>query len=496
MPSIALRAALALAILALLAGCITAYEPITGAPAGLPARATLIAPPPQSTTLPAAAPEVVPLATHPTLPPAAIPATAAGRQLRWLTGVLSSGDARTVEQHFAPDFLAQVPPVQFDRIVHEWRRDELGLGAVEVAQIEEGPTPDTLIAFIRGTSGRYAQVRLSVDSRGQIAGLLLAPAIGFRPGQVETWGRFDDLLAALPGMVSFGTFEVISPENAPLDFTPIHTVNPSEHLSIGSTFKLYILGALAEAVAQGRISWDQPVAIVDDLKSLPPGLMQLELEGAEFPVSRYAELMITIGDNTAADHLLSLLGRETVEAYMAKLHARPQLNRPFLSTMDFFRIKLGPDRAALAPRYGQSDEASRLAMLAPGGEVAQTTPSLAAAALWRGPFEIQRIGWFASAEDLARLMTDLLRLERIENMEPLGRILRTNPGLAFDPRVWRTAAYKGGSEPGVLNMTWLLERTDGRRFIMTIAWSNPERAVETRRLTDLAAAAAGLLAAE
>jgi hypothetical protein len=491
------RAASALTLLALLSGCITAYEPATGVPAGLPARATVISPPAQATRLPAQQPVIVPLATQPTAPPATVPATAGGRQLNWLIGVLSTGDTRLVEQRFAPGLLAQIPPAQFDRFVHEWRRDELGAGPVDLVQVEE-VTPDSLIAFIRGVTGRHAQVRLTVDNRGQIVGLLLAPALGFRPGQPETWGRFDDQLAALPGNISFGAYEITAPAEPgrPIQGGPIHTVNASEHLSIGSTFQLYILGALAEAIAHGRISWDQPVEIVDDLKSLPPGQMQLELEGTEHPVARYAELMIALSDNTAADHLLSLIGRENVEAYMARLHSRPQLNRPFLSTMDFFRIKLGPDRTTLAPAYARADEQTRLAMLAQGGPVAETTPSLAAAAMWRGPFEIQRVGWFASADDLARLVSDLHRLEQLAGMEPLAAILRANPGLVFDPATWSTAAYKGGSEPGVLNMTWLLHRNDGRRFIMTLTWNNPVRPLDTRRLTDLAAGAANLVAAE
>jgi hypothetical protein len=482
---------------AALSGCVTAYEPATGVPPGLPRRVMRAEAPVQP------APPQVAIATRPAAPVAAVPETPAGRQLGWVIQSLGAGEARNVEQRFSPAFLAQVPAAQIERIFHEWRRDELGPGPVELVRVEQGATPESLVAFVRAgaDAARHTQVRLTVDDGGRIAGLLLAPLVGLRPGAIETWGRFDDQLAALPGRAAFGAYELVVPEapGGELSLQPIHTLAGDEPLSIGSTFKLWVLGALAEMIAAGRTSWDTQIEIVDDLKSLPTGQMQLELEGTFYPVSRYAHLMISISDNTATDHLLHFIGRENVEAYMSRLHARPERNLPLLSTMEFFRLKLGPDRVVLTERYATADVETRRAMLASGGAVEQTTPSLAAAALWRAPFEIERIGWFASADDLARLMADLHRLEHGPEgegarSEPLAGILRANPGLTFDPRAWRSVAYKGGSEPGVLNMTWLLERLDGRMFVMTITWNDARRPVENRRLADLAGAAAGLLA--
>lgn len=39
-------------------------------------------------------------------------------------------------------------------------------------------------------------------------------------------------------------------------------------LPLASVFKLYVLGALVEAVSAGRITWDDPVTIRDGLDSL------------------------------------------------------------------------------------------------------------------------------------------------------------------------------------------------------------------------------------
>jgi hypothetical protein len=160
--------------------------------------------------------------------------------------------------------------------------------------------------------------------------------------------------------------------------------------------------------------------------------------------------------------------------------------------MDAFRLKLGPDRT-LPDRYTAADEATRRAMLAPGGAVATAAPNLLAASLWRIPFHIEDVEWFASTADLCRVMADLHRLEQLPGLEPLGRILRINPGLQFDSRAWRSVAYKGGSEPGVLNMTWLLERTDGRWFALSLTWNDPRKDVDLKAAAELAGAGVGLL---
>lgn len=418
---------------------------------------------------------------------AAFPQTPAGGQLRWFVDVLAGAAMRDLEVRFAPAFLEKVPATRLRDIARQWRRDQFADGPVELARIEPGDTPSSLTAVVRGTStGAHTQVRLGVNEAGQITMLSLGPITDLGSA-VTTWSRLDERLRALPGSVSVAAAELTES-----GLREVHGFGADHRLAIGSTFKLYILGALAEEIAAGRLAWDTPLLISDDLKSLPSGQMQLETEGNEFPISRYAELMISISDNTAADHLLHKIGRGTVEAYMARLNGDPARTRPFLSTMEMFRLKLGPDRT-LPGRYAAADEAGRRAMLAKGGEVEQTSPSLAAASMWTSPYEIERLEWFASATELCRLMADLHRLEMLPGMEPLRSLLRVNPGLQFDSQRWKSIAYKGGSEPGVLNMTWLLERDDGRWFAVSVGWNDTEKDVDIRKMAELAAAAVALV---
>ena len=69
--------------------------------------------------------------------------------------------------------------------------------------------------------------------------------------------------------------------------------------AIGSAFKLYVLGALARAVADGDATWQERLAIRDAWKSLPSGAMRDEPAGSAFTLRHYAEQMISVSDNTA-----------------------------------------------------------------------------------------------------------------------------------------------------------------------------------------------------
>ena len=58
-----------------------------------------------------------------------------------------------------------------------------------------------------------------------------------------------------------------------------------------------------------------------------------------------------------------------------------------------------------------------------------------------------------------------------------------NPGVADQSR-WQRAAFKGGSEPGVMNLTTRLTAADGTTYCVTATWNRAETAIdETQMLT-------------
>jgi Beta-lactamase enzyme family len=46
---------------------------------------------------------------------------------------------------------------------------------------------------------------------------------------------------------------------------PVHSIDPDTAAPFGSVLKLYVLHALAAAVASGKVGWDQPLTVTERL---------------------------------------------------------------------------------------------------------------------------------------------------------------------------------------------------------------------------------------
>jgi hypothetical protein len=48
-----------------------------------------------------------------------------------------------------------------------------------------------------------------------------------------------------------------------------------------------------------------------------------------------------------------------------------------------------------------------------------------------------------------------------------------NGGISLDPGQWRTVWFKGGSEPGVLTLTYLATTRGGQSYVVSVLAENP-----------------------
>lgn len=237
---------------------------------------------------------------------------------------------------------------------------------------------------------------------------------------------------------------------------------------------------MAEEVATGRLAWGQVVPLGP--RSLPSGVTQEWPAGAPVTVETLATLMISISDNTATNTLIRLVGRDKIEARVAATgHSQPAAMHPFLTTSDAFRLKLGSQSSRDA--YARSDGNGRQQLvnaLPAGIDASQTDfPALASG----NPVAIDSIEWFASPNDMARILDALRRRSDPQVLAILG----TSPGMSPDiRRGFSTAAFKGGSEPGVIQYSWLLQRPSGIWYVVTVSWNNTAAPVDNNRLEALA----------
>ena len=102
---------------------------------------------------------------------------------------------------------------------------------------------------------------------------------------------------------------------------------------------------------------------------------------------------------------------------------------------------------------------------------------------------IDSLEWFASASDLVRAMDWI----RTKNEPTAMKVLSINPGVDVPKDRFAFAGFKGGSEPGVMSLTWLLKTKDGAWLAVSVCWNNPEKALDDAKLVSILQATVYLL---
>jgi len=314
------------------------------------------------------------------------------------------------------------------------------------------------------------RVRAAGPGRMGVLRLLLALLVLLGAAQAKAEGLDEALgaLAGLPGEVSVFAARLGRGEPEALAARA-----PDRPLAVGSTFKLFILAELVREVKTGERRWTDVVPLTR--RSLPSGFLQSWPSGSPLTLHSLAALMISQSDNSAADTLLALVGREKVEALLPRLGVRaPGRLRPFLSTREAFLLKAGDP--ALRGRWAAAGEAGRRALLAEigGRSLESVDPKLFAGP----PASIDSVEWFASTADVVRTL-DWLR--RSGDATALA-LLAINPGLPDLGRGYDYVGYKGGSEGGVLNLSFLLRRKDGTWLAASIGWNDPAARLDEGRM--------------
>ncbi|MBV1687241.1 serine hydrolase [Novosphingobium sp. G106] len=370
---------------------------------------------------------------------------------------------------FAPSFLAAVPPAQIARIVQQLEAQAGKLLGVQDIQVDTPTTARFVLRFERALA--TATLTIEPDGAGRVTGLRITSVTPLGDSLEKIRADF----AALPGRSGFAVIKL--EDRGP--FVPILESHSGEQFAIGSAFKLWVLDALAEEIAAGRHRWDEVVPLGP--RSLPSGMTQEWPAQAPVTIETLATLMISISDNTATDTLIRLIGRERLaERVRATGHSAPSRILPFMTTAESFALKLSPpaERDAYAKASDAAQE-QRLAAL----DARKILDSADIAALGAKPTAIDSIEWFASPEDIARVLDSLRRRPDPRVLQILGIV----PAVSNEVRQ-RLAyvGYKGGSEVGVINLTWLLRRKSGSWMVITLSWNNTASAVDADRFGYLA----------
>ena len=422
--------------------------------------------------------EHVPAVSQPEAPQS--PAVQASEPLKAraqeLLTILKGGGS--YDAFFASAFTAQIPKAKFDE-VNAGLTAVLGVPTgIEELKAMSPYGAELKVGYERGT----AAMRIQIGSQPphQVQGLLVTGT----SGRETSVGAVVDALKALPGTSGLALARLGS--GAP---QMIAAHNADQPLAIGSAFKLVILAELVRATNAGQRKWSDLVT----LKStpLPGGAYGKSPAGTKISLEELAGKMIATSDNSATDILLAHLGREKVEAMLPAVGiAKPAGMRPFLTALELFKLK-GIGKGTIGARYAALGEAGRRKLLAT--EIAAQPLSAIDSTLFHDgkPVMIESLEWFASASDLVRVM-DWLR--RNSGSNPTARaILSKNPGIGGADK-GRFVGFKGGSEPGVINMTLLLQAKDAGWYALAASLNNNAAPVDEGRFVGLVSRAAELAA--
>src|SRR6478609_1850154 len=232
------------------------------------------------------------------------------------------------------------------------------------------------------------------------------------PQPAPTWDEVDALMAAAAPQPQFLAAEIV-------DGKPVllHGLNENDVGPIGSSFKFYVLGALAQQVASGTLDWEQIVKIEEAHKSVPGGDLRYVADGSPFTMRYLAERMMQKSDNTATDTMIYLVGRERVEAMLSTMgHHDPSLNIPLFTTREFAFLKLARTQEE-NDAYFAASVAERRQILA---NVIDKMPySLLADDSQEKPIDINRLEWLASRMDLANAVTWLHAESLKDGLKPV-----------------------------------------------------------------------------
>jgi hypothetical protein len=457
--------ALAAAVTAVAAGAASACSPGTSAAA--------------STT--AGSPAVVASTSAAAGRQAAPPGTPPGAQARWLLSAAPRAPLPTAEisAHFDPAFLAQVPAAKLNAFL-------TGVKSVRLDAVLLS-TSESVVLAVTENGSTQATVTLSVDAKGLISGLVFGKAAAsVTPPVPASWAALDQQVKSAAPQAEL-TVARVSGGSCQTE----HSVGGDAAAPLGSAFKLYVLDALAQAVARGQVSWNQRLTVTSPVKSLPSGELQAEPAGTRLTVRQVADDMISSSDNTAANMIMALVGRSAVEAAAKESGmADPGRDIPFLTTRELFTLKL-VDWPALAQRYVAASPAQRQALLSRTvDKVPYSTLTAAAQQAWTTPRDIDSIEWFASPTDICSVYASLSALgQRDKTLASTLQI--NNGGVGLDPGQWPTVWFKGGSEPGVLTLNYLARTSGGQTYVVSVLAQNPTGAISDSATTALLGAVKG-----
>ncbi|GAB7143975.1 serine hydrolase [Mycobacterium riyadhense] len=281
------------------------------------------------------------------------------------------------------------------------------------------------------------------------------------PPSITSWADVDAVLSKTGARYSY---QVAKVDNGHCD--PVAGSNTGESLPLASIFKLYVLHALAGAVRNGTVSWDDQLTVT--AKSKAVGSSGLELPpGAQVSVRTAAEKMIATSDNMATDLLIGKLGTHAIEEALATAgHHDPASMTPFPTMYELFSVGWGqPD---LRDQWRRASPRVRAQLL----QQANSTPYQPDPTRAHTPASSFGAEWYGNAEDICRVHATL-QADAVGRAVPVRQILSAVAGIQLDREKWPYIGAKAGGLPGDLTFSWYAVDKTGQPWVVSFQLNWP-----------------------
>lgn len=406
-----------------------------------------------------------------------LPDTPEGQAAAWVLSFLEDGatgpDQAQADERFHPDFLAQITVAELEAIMMQLR----DLGPVQVGSTQDLPVgEDTHLLVELSLSGDPWLLQIGLVD-GLISTLWFGPDDPVDPVEVPDLGSWQDLETELGESAELVSVYAADVEDGACQTW--HASDPAAAAPSGSTVKLGVLAAVAEAVETGDLGWDTELTLEAGHLSLPSGILQDEPVGTVVTVREAAELMIGISDNTATDLLMDVVGLDRIEEYFIDLGVDASQITPLLTTRQLFLLGWGDPEAL--DQWAAADPAQRRALVAElSGDLSQIDlEALLSTVVWP-----QEVEYFFTGADLCAVLADLQVQALTDAGEPIRDILADNPGLEQHSET-TYQGFKGGSSPGAEAMAFYIEAGrdevgSGRVLVIQVANTDEPLTDESR----------------
>lgn len=330
------------------------------------------------------------------------------------------------------------------------RRTFAVLGALALAACNgpDGPPPPTATT---GTSGVTVSGAAPTTSTGPSP--TADPAFTALDGDR---GFRSDRVAVYAGRISTdGTL------------TPVHRGGFTGQMSLASVVKLYVVVAVLREIDADDLEWSTPLQGRPQDFSAGSGTLG-DISGRTLTVREALTAMLQQSDNTATSLLVRSLGQDTLRAAVRSTgHSAPEELDPFMTIRQDMWLLGSPRAADARAGWRTRTAAQRLASLAPSD---QGPPESRGYHRWQ-----DRLGYFASASDVAGAWAQIVRLTARVDATPLQEafdVRRGNPAFSTGftpPATWLTTWFKSGANAGVTTGTWLGRTGDGYEVVVVLA---------------------------